>query len=433
MSTVEQTSAEKRLKYLGFVICALGALFYCYEFFLRIAPSVVTSEIRALFQIDATTFGYLMAFYYWAYTPMQLPVGLLMDRYGPRKLLSMASFVCGIGVLFYMNPNHQLSLAQLGRFLIGFGSAFAFVGALKLATLWLPSNRFAMFAGIVTTLGMLGAIFGDVVSVKLFEYYDWQDLFIISGWVGIGLAIVIFMVVRDKKPRLPGMSYHRQGKKRPASLKHIFKEFLKLLNNRQVWINGMIGSCLYLSLSGFAELWGIDYFQTAFGLNKVQAGWANAMVFLGWAVGAPLIGWASDRFKLRRLFLLIGSALAAFLMFIVLLSEALNHYTLYLLMFGVGIGSSAEVLVFAVARDLFAKQLAGSAIALTNMMVMLSGMIVQPLVGALLDMHWVTHRTFENGMRIYTQADFNAAIIVVPLGFCFALALSLFLKESCRR
>lgn len=425
---------NRKIQSLGLFICMLGALFYCYEYFLRIAPSVVTAEIRNLYHIDATIFGYLMAFYYWAYTPMQLPVGVLMDRYGPRRLLTLASLVCGVGVLLFINPTHQLHLAKIGRFFIGFGSAFAFVGALKLAAVWLPANRFAMFAGIVTTLGMLGAMTGDIVLVRVFEHYDWETIFILSGWIGIGLAIVIYMVVRDKKPREDGpVQYYVPPRIRRASLAHITVEFVKLLNNRQVWFNGLIGCFLFMSLSAFAELWGMEYFRVGFNLSKTEAANATAMVFLGWAVGGPVMGWLSDYFQRRKLFLLLGASISTLLMFSVLTVDAISYQELCILMFLIGLATSAEILVFAVARDIFAKRLAGSAIALTNMMVMLSGMIAQPLVGKLLDTHWVTHSTLVEGIRVYTKDDYTFAMMLIPVAFALAVVLSFFMKESYKR
>ena len=86
---------SRRQLVFGSIICAIAALFYCYEFVLRIIPGVLQSELSAAFgNISASTFGQLSALYYFAYSPMQVPVGILMDRFGPRRLLSLACFCC---------------------------------------------------------------------------------------------------------------------------------------------------------------------------------------------------------------------------------------------------------------------------------------------------------------------------------------------------
>lgn len=152
---------NKKLQWFPWLVCMLGALFYCYEYYLRIAPSVMTADLMRAFAISAAALGNLTAFYYYAYTPMQLPVGILMDRYGPRRLLVIAVLCCALGSYLFTQTSH-IGIAQLGRFLVGFGSAFAFVGVLKLSALWLAPERFAFMSGFATTLGMLGAVIGDI-------------------------------------------------------------------------------------------------------------------------------------------------------------------------------------------------------------------------------------------------------------------------------
>ena len=127
---------------LPWLIVAVAATFYAYEYFLRILPSVMVTDLMQSFGVSAAVIGNLAAFYYYAYTPMQLPVGVMMDHYGPRRLLTFACLCCAMGSFLFAQPNH-IFMAQVGRLLVGFGSAFAFVGVLKLATLWLPQNHFA--------------------------------------------------------------------------------------------------------------------------------------------------------------------------------------------------------------------------------------------------------------------------------------------------
>src|ERR1700722_8240175 len=162
-----------KLTVLPWLVCGLGALFYCYEYLLRIAPSVMTADLMQAYHINATALGNLVAFYYYAYTPMQLPVGVLMDRYGPRRLLTFACLACALGSYLFAHAFH-IEFAQFGRFMVGFGSAFAFVGVLKLATIWLPPRRFAMVSGLTTSLGMIGGMVGDIYLTSLVNQVEWR-------------------------------------------------------------------------------------------------------------------------------------------------------------------------------------------------------------------------------------------------------------------
>ena len=184
---------------MPWLVCGLGALYYCYEYFLRISPSVMMHDLMSVYHLTGAEVGSLSAFYYHAYVPMQILVGLLMDRYGPRRLLAMASLFCASGTYLFVG-SRSLAIAELGRFFVGFGSAFAFVGALKLATIWLPSNRFALISGIITSLGMFGAMLGDVALRSLVDNFGWKTTTYFSAIIGVFLAIAIWMVVRDINP-----------------------------------------------------------------------------------------------------------------------------------------------------------------------------------------------------------------------------------------
>ena len=135
-----KNNRSKVYSVLPWVISGLGALYYCYEYFLRISPSVMIPELMKAYDLTGAEVGSLSAFYYHAYVPMQIVVGLLMDRFGPRRLLALACLCSVLGTYMFAG-SHSIIIAQIGRFLIGFGAAFAFVGALKLATIWLPIYR----------------------------------------------------------------------------------------------------------------------------------------------------------------------------------------------------------------------------------------------------------------------------------------------------
>ena len=144
------------------IICAI---FYCYEYFLRISPGVMINQLMAYFHVEAREIGDIQQAYFYAYTPMQFVVGILVDRYRPKFLLPFAVLMCALGG-YLTSATHMVWFAEFGRFLQGFGSAFAFVGAMKIAAVWLPKNRFSFVAGCVTTLGFIGAMFGQVVMAK---------------------------------------------------------------------------------------------------------------------------------------------------------------------------------------------------------------------------------------------------------------------------
>lgn len=410
---------------LPWVICGLGALYYCYEYFLRITPSVITDELMRVYHLNGAEVGSLSAFYYHAYTPMQLVVGLLMDRYGPRRLLTWACILCALGTYLFVNGG-DIFIAEIGRFMVGFGSAFAFVGALKLATIWLPPNRFALVSGLVTCLGMAGAIAGDMVLATLVRLIGWKTTIDISAIAGILLVPILWFAIRDSNPYVAV-----EERIKTMNFRELFQGLLHALSSRQIWINGFIGCMLYIPTSAFAELWGISYLKEVQGFTREQAAAGMAMIFLGWVVGGPFWGWFSDYIKRRALPLTIGASGALGMMCILLYVPGLSLSLLRALLFVFGLFSSAQILVFAIGRESISPRISGTVIALTNFMVMIGGDIFQPLIGKLLDMHWAGQ--IVDGVRIYPESAYRFALATLPIGIFVAIILSLMIRETyCR-
>lgn len=421
---------NKKITLVAWLICAIGALFYAYEYLLRISPSAMESSLRNHFNLSATGFGLLSSVYYYAYVPMQLPVGVLMDRFGPRRLLTIACLICVIGTFMFSNTS-LYSIAVCGRFLVGIGSAFAFVGVLKLATIWLPEDKLAMVAGVTAALGTVGAMIGDNVLSDIVSTQGWQQTVNYTAIFGVSLIAVIWFGIHDHKRDL-------QSGGTIDSFKRNLIDLAIIMKNKQIWLNGFYGCLVYLPTTVFAELWGIPYLRYAHGLTESEAGFANSLLFFGFMIGAPIMGFISDKLKRRKLPMIVGATGAAVVMLVVLYFPGLNKHALDYLMFTLGLLYSAQAIVFAVGRELSPNEAAGTAIAVTNMVVMIGAMFLQPLVGRLLD--WsVMLRTpktilaganLENMSQLYTASDYQFAISIIPIGIIIAAILTFFIRET---
>lgn len=424
------TATNRKYLLMAWLICGLGAMYYSYEYFLRISPSVMENALRAHFNLSATGFGLLSAFYYYAYVPLQIPVGVLLDRYGPRVLITLACLVCVVGTFVFAGTN-VFWIAALGRFLVGFGSAFAFVGVLKLATIWLPENKLAMVSGLAAALGTIGAMIGDNLLGVLVIHIGWRETVNLTAYFGIGLAILLWFGIRDKKS-------HQRRSGTVDNFRKSMIDLAVIARNKQVWINGMFGCLVYLPTTVFAELWGIPYLKSAHALTQADADFANSLLFLGFTIGAPLMGYISDRLKRRKLPMFFGATGAGIVMMTILYFPGLQTNHLNALMFMLGLLYSAQCIVFAVGRELSPKEAAGTAMAMTNMIVMLGAMFLQPLVGKLLDVSLaahaknipLTHLSEATLQHLYTAADYQFALSIIPIGIILAAILTFFLKET---
>ncbi|MDF1684900.1 MAG: MFS transporter [Legionellaceae bacterium] len=402
----------------GITVCLIAAFFYCYEFLLRILPGTLQGELSEAFgHISATTFGQLAVLYYFAYSPMQLPVGMLFDRFGPRKLLSLACLCCTIGSYLFMNFS-SIYLAGLGRFLVGFGSSFAFVGVLILLTHWLPKRYFSLATGLMTALGMFGLMYGGVKLTELAATMPLDKVLMLTVIAGAVLTVLILLIVRDAPGR------ESENKK---SLRCFFGQVWCVLISREVWFIGFVGASLYTSLSVFGELWGKSYLEQAHHLTKMEAAKVVSAMFLGWAVGAPLSGYWSDRSGRRTRPLVLGAFFALLCITAVLYIPHLSYTSLLVLLFLYGVFSGTEIIVFAMAKERSGAELSGTVFAAVNMIVTLGAVVYQPLVGFLLDCS--STQTELAGAMVYNISDYQRALLVLPLSLILVIVIGFFLKD----
>ena len=404
------------------VVCGLGALFFLYAFFHRVTPSVMINDLMRDFGVNAAVLGNLAAFYFYAYAALQLPGGVMLDRWGPRRVLAMATLVCAAGSLLFATAD-GLGQAHLGRLLIGAGCGFSWIGVLKLTTIWFPPDRFALVGGLATMLGMVGAIGGQAPLAAVVEVTGWRATLVGAAVFGGLLAVLIWLVVRDgERPAAAA---------RTTTMAGVWRGLGSVLATPQTWLVALFGSMMVPCVAAFAGLWAVPYMMAAYGLGRPAAAATASLVLVGFGVAAPLIGWWSDRIGRRKLPMLIGSSLAlAAVMALVFLPD-LPLGAAYVLLVVYGAASSSFVLSFAVGREHNLPEVAGSAMGFINMTVMMAGAVFQPLIGWLLDLNW--DGGMEDGARIYSVEAFQSAFLAFGVSGGLAVLAALLVGEThCR-
>jgi len=404
-------------------IWTLAVVFLFYEFFIRVFPTAMVKELLASFSVTAGSLGTLSAFYFYAYAPMQIPVGILMDRFGARRLLTFASLICAIGS-FMFGFSFYLSVAEAGRFLMGIGSAFGFIGMVYVCSHWFPANKLALLVGLGNSIGMLGAVGAEGPLTMSVDAIGWRYTVHIFGLFGLVLALVIYIFIRREPQRM------KRGEGKHATQK-LFHNLKIVCSNYKTYLNAAIALLFYMTTAGFASLWGIPFLVQDYGMEKTLAGYIVSMIFVGWIVGGPLIGFISDCFQKRKPFLFGSLILTAASLIPVIYAEHLQVWVLFVLLFLVGFFSSAQLLNFSLAIELNPIEAKGSSIALTNFIVAIGSSIIQPLLGFFLDMGW--DGVIKDGVPFYSAADYRQAMIAFPITLLLALFLLLFLRERSHR
>lgn len=426
MTTLQRTDSTPFMRsvYPWLIVCC-GMLFYCFNYFLRVSPGVLQDQLTSAFHINATAFGTLAGLYYWAYTPMQLPAGMIYDKFGVRSVLSAAILTASLGLWVFINTD-LYSTAALGRLMIGAGCAFAYIGTLKLAAMWLPANRFAFVAGLTTAVGMCSGTIAQQYLSRLSQAVNYHDALLSVLLVGIVLSVLVALVVKNRDVSAHGSRSYMQN---PMDLKTLLSELRLMFTSKQMWLIGLIGCLVYLPSSVFLDTWGVPYLKGVYGLDKAAAVNSLGYTFYGWIIAGPLVGAISDKLRLRKLPLVLTGLFAAIFLCVIFYGPILSISTLNIIFFLVGFCCGAHSIVFALGKENNPLHLSGTAVAVTNMLIMAGGMICQPLSGLLLDLH-ASGVVGADGLRIYTAGDFNFALSIIPFGVSLGIFLCFFLKET---
>lgn len=188
-----------RAAWTGYAGWTLAALYFFYAWILRVSPSVMVDELMRDFAVTGAILGNLSAVYFYAYAAIQMPVGMALDRWGPRRVLSIAALVAGVGAgLFAWAPGVQV--AYLGRALIGGGCAFGLVGSMVLAAAWFPPRRFALLSGLALGIGFVGGIGGQAPLAVLVEAQGWRASLGMLAAGALVLSAATWLVTRDRPP-----------------------------------------------------------------------------------------------------------------------------------------------------------------------------------------------------------------------------------------
>ncbi len=403
------------------VVCGLGGLFFSYGYFQRVAPSVMVAELMGEFGVGAAVLGNLGALFFYAYAVMQLPAGVMLDRWGPRRVLPGAIVFCALGCWVFATAD-GIAQAYVGRLMIGTGAGFSWVGALKLTTLWFPVHRFALVSGVCTMLGMVGGVGAQAPLAAVVQMAGWRESLIGVAVLGGVLAATVWLVVHDEPGHAP------RAAPRPSA--GVLHGLGRVLATPQVWLVALFAAMLVPCMAAFAGLWGVPYMMQAHGLEGPQAAAAVSLVLIGFGIASPFVGWWSDHIGRRKAPMLVGASVALAAIGVLVYAPGLSLVAASALCLVYGIGSSVFVLAFATGREHGPPEAAGAAMGFINMTLITVGAVFQPLIGWLLDLNWDGH--MEAGARLYSVAAYQMAFLtLIVSGSAAVLVLAVISETHC--
>ncbi|TXH00295.1 MAG: MFS transporter [Rhodocyclaceae bacterium] len=417
---LDLTPEQKKRRWIALGIVASA---YILSFFQRFAPAGIAPDLAAAFETSAASLGVLAATYFYVYTVMQIPTGILVDTLGPRRILLLGALVGGAGS-FLFGSAPTLELALLGRTLVGLGVSVTFIAMLKLIAVWFEENRFATLVGVCMLIGNLGSVLAGAPLSALAQATGWRGVFVGVGIVSLALGALCWLIVRDA-PAAP------VGGRPKFDRTVVLGSLWSVLRNRDTWPAALVNTGMSGAFFTFAGLWATPYLMQVHGMARPVAATHLSLWFGGFAVGCLFLGGISDRLGRRKPVMIAVSHVFAAIWLFLASGQGMPLAVSYALFALLGLSTAGFSLSWACAKEVNPPLLSGMSTSVANMGGFLCAAIMQPVVGWIMDLGW--RGEMLGGSRVYDAAAWRWGVGAVALCALLGALSSWWIRETrCR-
>lgn len=396
------------------------ALFFFYQYILRVSPGVMINEIRHDFGLTADQFGTLGSFYLYAYALLQIPLGIIVDRIGVRRTIVGSIILC-LGGSTLMALSHIFAFAQLSRIMIGAGSASAFMCSLKIIADRLPPGSRGFLMGLTLTLGTVGALVAGKPLVYLLDTFGWRSAMFYTTIVGAFILIFAFIFLPKRQKGRPSLEQE--------TIESIGKNVLSIIKNRRVMLYAFLAIGVYTPLSALADLWGTAFLMQKFALPRAEAAQTTMMLYIGLAIGSLFMPWLCEKYNILNLTIQICGVGILGLFAFLLYGPVISGSQLMFVLIPLGFFCGAEMMCFTGALLFSNPNNSGVTIGVVNTLNMLGGAVLQQFIGYNLDFQW-SGLLDDQGIRLYTSHQFVIALSILSIVVLICCVASLKLRKQ---
>ena len=345
-------------------------------FFNRFSPATFSSYIADSLELRLTVVGSIAALHFWVYTLMQVPAGMVVDRFGIRIPAVVGTLLSGLGTII-LGSAQNYGMALLGPGLVGLGMSLVFVAVMKNNAIWFDGSKFGFITGLTMLIGTLGAVFSEAPSLFILGYVSWRQAFLGVGAVTLVLAVLIFCLWRAPSPKAAETPETRKTIHQPPG-----GTWPSIVSNKQLGLIMLAISGTNGTFYAFSGLWGTHLFSRAMDISALDASMIITLALLIYGFSSLFFGKISDQLQTRKLFIWVSALLNTLAWLCLMLIPSPGLYTAYLCFALIGLSSGVQVVVcFAAVKESVPATITGSAIAYVNMGVFLVTAIIQSLYG----------------------------------------------------
>ncbi len=389
----------------AWMVWIVASVFYAYQYIIRVMPNIMLDDICQRFSIDALAFGQFSGIYYLGYSLLHIPVGIMLDRFGARKIMTGCVLLTVVGLLPLLFSEHW-AYPILGRFLVGVGSSCAILGVFKVVRMAFSEARFSRMLSFSVMIGLLGAIYGGGPVSYMRDCLGYEAVLYSFIWGGIALSVAAYFIVPDVKS---------------APQTKIMHDVKEVLSNRSVIIACLSAGLMVGPLEGFADVWGCAFLKQVYGLQGSVAASLPSLIFIGMCFGAPVLSFIGDRIK-SNIGAIVGAGCVMSASFILLLAAQQNVGLLSTHFVLIGICSAYQILAIFKASTFVRAEVAGLTTAVANMIIMIFGYGFHTAIGCIVS---AMGGRESSSALLFGVSVIPVALIVGTIGF-----ISLIKKES---
>lgn len=362
------TTSFSSSRLIAWSVWVIASVFYAYQYILRVMPNIMLTDIMKHFDIDAAVFGQFSGVYYIGYSLMHLPVGIMLDRFGPRKIMTACILLTVVGLMPLIFADHWV-YPIAGRFLIGLGSSAAILGVFKIIRMTFSEALFPRMLSLSVTIGLIGAIYGGGPVSFMREKLGYQIVVEIFALAGIALAAITFWIVPNIKSSLQST---------------ILSDIKEVLGNGKVIFSCIFAGLMVGPLEGFADVWGSAFLKQVYGLETSIAASLLSLIFIGMCFGSPLLSLMAEKIG-NYLLAIIAAGLAMAIAFSLLLFCNIVPGVLSAAFVLVGVCCAYQILAIYKASTYVREEVAGLTTAVANMIIMIFGYAFHATIGAVVN------------------------------------------------
>lgn len=350
---------------IAWSVWIIASIFYAYQYIIRVMPNIMLDDIMQQFHIDAVIFGQFSGLYYIGYSLMHLPIGLMLDRYGPKLVMTGCILLTVIGLLPMIFAENWI-YPVMGRVLIGIGSSAAILGTFKIIRMTFSEKHFTRMLSLSVTIGLIGAIYGGGPLSYMYNTLGYHAVVKIFAGMGLLLAVITYFIV----PKITATPHSRT----------IMSDLKEVFTNRKVVAVSLFAGLMVGPLEGFADVWGTQFLKQVYGFDASIASYLPSMIFVGMCFGAPVLSLIAEKTG-KYLGSIIGAGIIMTVVFTALIVGFLTKSSMTIGFILVGICCAYQIIAIYKASTYVPEHVAGLTTAVANMIIMSFGYAFHSIIG----------------------------------------------------